>query len=112
MAAATYNIVIDQGSDFAMECVPKNDGVPVDLTGYMARAHLRAKQGADVLVKAFDCTVVDAANGLVKMEMTNADTQLLTPGNGYYDLEIYTANDVLVSRLLQGKVKITPETTK
>lgn len=112
MAAATYNIVIDQGSDYALDAVVKENGTPMDLTGYLARAHLRPKKGSNVLTQAFTCTMTDAANGELKMELANADTALISPGFYYYDLEIYTAGDVVVSRILQGKAKVSAETTK
>ena len=112
MAAATYNITIDQGSDFSLDFVVKSNDVPVDLTGYSARAHLRPKKGSDTLTAQFTCTITDAVNGAIKIELPNATSSGVEPGIYYYDLEIYTANDAIVNRLLQGKATLTPETTK
>ena len=42
MAAGTYDVIVDQGSDFALEVTIKDDSTNVtDLTGYSARAHIR-----------------------------------------------------------------------
>lgn len=112
MAAANFDIVIDQGSDYALEFVVKNNGVVVDLTGYSARAHLRPKKGSNTLTQAFTCTITDAVNGVVKMELSNSDSTALSPGYYYYDLEIYTAGDAIVNRLLEGKASLSAETTK
>ena len=46
MAAATYNLVIDQGSDFVIDLVVKQSGSIKDLTNYSARAQLRTKKDA------------------------------------------------------------------
>lgn len=112
MSAATFNITIDQGSDYALDFVVKQNGIPVDLTGYAARADLRPRKGSDTLTAQFTCAVVTPASGLVKMSLANAVSSAVEAGIYYYDLEIYTAGDAIVKRLLQGRVKLNPETTK
>ena len=112
MAAGRYDIVIEQGTDFALEAVVKQDGTPIDLTGYDSRAHLRPKKGSDTLTQAFTCTMVDIANGRMKMSMANADSKSISPGRYYYDWEIFTSGDALVSRVLEGDAKVSAETTK
>ena len=42
MSAARYDLVIDQGSDFAIEFTVAEAGTAKNLTGYSARAQLRA----------------------------------------------------------------------
>lgn len=112
MSAATHNIVIDQGSDFALDMVVKQDNVPVDLTGYFARAHLRPKKGSNTQTATFTCSLPTPASGTVRMEMANATSSAITPAVYYYDLEIYTAGDAVVNRLLEGEAKLSAETTK
>ena len=41
MSAARYDLVIDQGSDFAVEFTVAEASVVKNLTGYSARAQLR-----------------------------------------------------------------------
>lgn len=113
MAAGTYNIVIDQGSDFALDLVVKVNGVVKDLTLYSARAHLRAsKDPSAALTASFDCTISDAVNGVMQMAMTNAATAAIAKGIYYYDLEIYTSADASVTRLLHGKAEVRQEITR
>ena len=112
MAAGIYNIIIDQGSDWAEEFTVKDNGVARDLTGYSARAQMRAKSSSTSIVGTFVCTLPDAANGVVKMALGNAASSAIAPGTYDYDLEIYTVGDASVTRLLGGKVTLTPETTK
>jgi hypothetical protein len=114
MAAGTHNIIIDKGSDFSMELSLIQSGAPVSLSGYSARAHLRSSKSVSApLVATFVCTILSPnTDGKIHVHMPNANTSNVTPGRYYYDLEIYTANDATVTRLVQGDVTITPEVTR
>jgi hypothetical protein len=112
MTAANYNLTIDQGSDFAIDLVVKDDSVVKNLTGYSARAQMRNTKGAAAIAATFTCTIPSAADGEVKMELPNATSSSISAGKYYYDLELYTSSDAIVSRLMQGTVIITPEVTR
>jgi len=113
MAAATYNLVIDQGSDFTLDLVVKESGSVKNLTGYSARAQLRTKKDASGDAAAsFTCTVTDAANGGLRMELSNATSSAISAGRYYYDLEIHTGSDAVVKRLIQGEVTVNQEVTR
>jgi hypothetical protein len=112
MSAATYNIAIDQGSDFAVELQISEEGVPRVLTGYFARAHIRKTKTSGVVAAEFTCTITDALDGKLTMVMPNADTSALAYGSYFYDMEIYTLNDAAVTRMLQGEVVVTQEVTR
>jgi len=112
MTAATYNLTIDQGSDFAIDLVVKDSGVVKDLTGYSARAQMRSTKGASTIAATFTSTILSAVAGKVKMELSNAASSALSPGKYYYDLELYTSGNTIVSRLMQGTVILTPEVTR
>ena len=112
MTAANHNLTIDQGSDFVIDLVISDEGVVKNLTGYSARAQMRTTKSASAIAATFTCTVTDASAGTVKMELPNATSSALSPGKYYYDLELYTASDVIVARLIQGTVILTPEVTR
>lgn len=113
MTAATYDLVIDQGSDFAIDLLIKEEGVPKDLTGYLARAQMRSTRTSSTVAGSFTCTVLTPnTNGKVKMELPNAVSSLMEAGRYFYDLEIHTANNVIVKRLIQGEVVINQEVTR
>ena len=101
MAAGIYDIVIDQGADFSIQLDLKNNGSAVNLTGFTARAQLRATPTSSELAGSFTINFTDRANGQLKMEMTNSTTAGLPPGKYYYDLESVSGGGV-VTRLLQG----------
>ena len=112
MTAANHNLTIDQGSDFVIDLVISDEGVVKNLTGYSARAQMRTTKSASTIAATFTCTVTDATGGTVKMELPNATSSAISPGKYYYDLELYTANNVIVARLMQGTVILTPEVTR
>lgn len=112
MPAATYNLTIEQGADFAIQLTLSEDGSAKELAGYSARAQMRLKKTDVSPAASFTCTVTSPSEGKVKMSLTNAITTALSPGIYYYDLELYTANDDNVTRLLQGQATVIAEVTK
>jgi hypothetical protein len=112
MSAATYNFNLDQGADFALELVMKEEGVVKDLTGYSARAQIRKSKEAATPAASFNCTIPAPTEGKIKLDMSNSVSVNIPAGIYYYDLEIYTGSDYFVLRLLQGQVTVTREITR
>lgn len=112
MSAATYNLSIDQGSNFAIQLTLTEDGNPKDITGYLARAQLRTTKTSSTVSATFECTVTDAVNGGVRMHLPNAVTAALPAGLYYYDLELYSSDEYIVTRLLEGQANVSQEVTR
>lgn len=112
MSAARYNLVIDQGSDFAVNFTVKDNGSAKDLTGYSARAQMRTTKSASSVAATFTCTIPDPSNGTVVMTLPNATSSAMAAGQYVYDLEIFTSGDVIVTRILQGTVDLDQEVTR
>ncbi len=113
MTAAVYNLVIDQGSDFAINLTIKELGAVKDLTGYSARAQMRSSRTSSTVAASFTCTVLSpATGGVVQMSLSNSVSSALASGRYFYDLEIHTPSDAVVRRLIQGEVTLNPEVTR
>ena len=112
MSAGTYNLVIDQGSDFALDLVIKQAGTALNLTNYSGRAQLRTTVSASSASATFSVTITNASEGALKIQLPAATSTALAAGEYVYDLEIYTANDSIVKRIIQGGATITPEVTR
>jgi hypothetical protein len=113
MTAANYNLVIDQGSDYALNLNIKESGSVKDLTGYSARAQMRPTKTSSTVSASFTCTVLTpASEGNIKMELSNAVSSAMSPGLYYYDLEIYNSGEVVVKRLIQGEITLNQEVTR
>jgi len=112
MTAARYDLVIDQGSDFAIEFTVNESGSAKNLTGYTARAQLRPTKSSSTLTATFTCSIPTPTNGKISMILSNATTTGLAAGRFFYDLEIFTSGNSAVTRLLHGEVEITQEVTR
>ena len=112
MAAGKYNITIDQGSDYALQLTVKENAVAKDITGYGVRGQLRPSITSSTLTASFTGSLVTAASGILKVELTNTTTAAMSPGKYYYDVEIYTSNNAIVQRLIQGTATVRAEVTR
>ena len=112
MSAGTYNLVIDQGSDFALDLVIKQAGTALNLANYSGRAQLRTAHSASSASASFSVTVTNASEGALKLQLSASTSSNLAAGQYVYDLEIYTANDSIVKRIVEGDVTLTPEVTR
>ena len=112
MSAASYDLVIDQGSTFAIDLTIKESGSAKDLTGYSARAQMRTTKTSSTVAATFTCTILNASNGTMKMELPATTSSAMEAGMFFYDLEIFTPSDAIVKRLLEGKVTLNQEVTR
>ena len=112
MAAGKYDIVIDQGSDFAIEIQVQQESANVNLSTHSARAQLRPTPTSSTKTADFTCSITNAAQGKIKMSLLNSVTANIANGKYYYDLELVNSSDSSVTRLLEGVARVTPEVTR
>jgi len=107
--ATVQNLVIDQGTTFALSIdLTNDDGSPKDLSLYTPRAQLRKSYYTNTYT-AFTTSKVDLT-GEVTMSLTSAQTSALKAGRYVYDLEIEDPSETL--RILEGIITVTPEVTR
>ena len=112
MAAGKYDIVIDQGSDFAIEVQIQQNSANVNLSTHSARAQLRPTPTSSTKTADFTCSIVNASQGRIKMSLGNSVTANISNGKYYYDLELVNSSDSSVTRLIEGVARVTPEVTR
>ena len=112
MAAANYDLTIDQGSTFVIDITINESGSVKDLTGYSARSQMRSTKTSTDVAASFTCTIPVPSSGIVKMELPATTSSAMTAGLYFYDLEIHTAGDAIVKRLIEGKVTLNQEVTR
>jgi hypothetical protein len=121
MAAGIYNFTIEQGATFTRQFKYKNsEGVGIDLTNYAVRMQIRKNIGAST--PELSLTESATPNGsllsvgsgddvnVITLTITAADTSTMSFDTAVYDLEIDLLN--VVTRLLQGKIKLSKEVTR
>tara|TARA_R110000868_G_scaffold74293_6_gene214782 strand:+ start:2524 stop:2880 length:357 start_codon:yes stop_codon:yes gene_type:complete len=115
--AVTYNTTIDQGADWYINFTYEQpDGTPVDITNYTAALQIRTSPLARTAVLTLvdgDGITITGASGLIECHATAEQTAAITNGRYAYDIEI-TSPQVgnAVTRLVQGTIEVTPQTTR
>jgi hypothetical protein len=111
--AAKANILIDQGTTFSTSVtVSAANGSVLSLTGYTAAAQLRKSYQAGNATP-FNVTIASNSQlGVINLVMAANTTQGLTAGRYVYDLEIYSAGNTSVTRVVEGIVTVTPGVTR
>lgn len=92
MTRTLIDFTIDQGADWAKR-VPLLDeaGAAADLTGYDARMQIREHDTDDVILADLRVgagITIDAANGIVTLALTAAQTTAITVALAVYDLKM------------------------
>ncbi|MEU0568112.1 hypothetical protein ABZ297_22385 [Nonomuraea sp. NPDC005983] len=118
MAAATYDLLIEQGTDYDRVLTVRSQASghpPLDLTGCTVRAHVRAHHGADAPLLYDLATgglaITDAAAGKVALHIPGETSAAWTWRIGVSDLELVDAGGRPL-RLLAGAVRVTGEVTR
>ncbi|MBT7895864.1 MAG: hypothetical protein HN564_02605 [Flavobacteriales bacterium] len=121
MAAGKYSFIIEQGSTFTRTFKYKDaNGDPFDLTGYDVRMQIRSSHSSLTPIDTFDnggeggfelsIPVSGSVKNQITLTITATQTAAFTFDQALYDIEIESGS--IVTRLLQGKIKLSPEITK
>jgi len=111
MAAGTYNLSIEQGSSWQLRLdVDSSAGTDMDITGYTFASKL-AKSYYDENPVSMTPTIINAAAGTFKLELSPTQTSSLDPAIEYiYDIKM-TSDSGEVTRLIQGRATISAGVT-
>lgn len=112
------DLTIDQGSDVAVEIhlVDKN-GAAKNLNYHTITATMKKTYNSDSDDTTSFTSIVasPATRGIVTLSLTHLQTELLKPGRYVYDVEMSyldSDSDMIVERILEGQVVVTPSVTR
>ena len=111
MAAGKYDFTLEQGTTFSREITVQENGSAMNLTSYTARMQMRSTHDSTSAALSFTVAVSNAAQGKVSISATDTQTSAVEEGIYVYDLEIESSQGA-VTRLMEGKVTVTPEVTR
>jgi hypothetical protein len=122
MSLVNYNLDVIQGSTFSAQLFAKNaDGTAIDLSGYEVRGVVKYNYGTGVALvnlnpavntgQAPPLNTYTAASGVVDVSIPATGAAALPVTIGVYDIEMYSAGETEVRKLLDGRVRIHPEVT-
>lgn len=113
MPAAKLNLTVEQGTTYSKRLVWKDKNRrPINIVGWSARMHIRKTVADSVVILELTSAngrIAFPAAGAIEIRLTAAETAALQPG--VYDLEM-VAPDGSVTRLVEGKVIVSPEVTR
>lgn len=127
MAAGRYSFVIEQGATTNIQINWTDaSGSAIDLTGYQARMQIRPTVESDVVFLSLSSSLQGSCNTGINLSGSNGTTplssgslaiyisahssSLLDFNEAYYDLELEKGCEV--TRLLEGKVKLSKNVTR
>ena len=109
--ASIANLYVDAGTTYSnIITVAANNGFPLNLTDYTVKSQMRKSYSSSVAYD-FTATILDAATGKVRLQLTPEQSETIPPGRWLYDVEI-TASDGSRTRVVEGIVTVTPQITK
>jgi len=126
MAAGKYSFIIEQGATTDFEIIWKDaEGSRSDLTGYHARMQIRSDYGANSTLYASLSSSLKAdgtglnlsgssgtnplSSGSIGIFISAASSSAFSFGEAKYDLEVVSGS--YVTRLLEGRIKLSKEVT-
>ena len=127
MAAGKYSFLIEQGAslNFELNWVDSDDK-PLDLTGYQGRMHIRPTLESETIYLSLTSSLQECGTGInfsgssgdtpvqsgsIGVFISAKVTENLNFTDGVYDLEVFQ-NDCEVTRLIEGKVKLSKNVTR
>jgi hypothetical protein len=121
MAAGQYSFTIEQGATLVKQFTYKDtSGDVVNLDGYTASMQIRSSVDSDIKIADFNNiqlgslrilpTTGSAATGTIELNIHATSSSLYTFDQAVYDLEIENAG--AVTRLLQGRIKLSKNVTR
>ena len=120
MAAGIYNFTIEQGATFTRTFKYKDaNGDALSLSSHDVRMQLRTSISSNSTIISLTevagtngsvITVGGAGNNEILVTISATDTAAMSFDTAVYDLEIESSS--VVTRLLQGKIKLSKEVTR
>jgi len=108
--ATKANLVIDQGATYSVLLdITDDDEQVINLTGYTGAAQVRKHYTSSNSV-AFTVSIAPA-DGTVQLSLTANQTGTMIAGRYVYDVEL-TNSSGIISRVVEGIVTVTPQSTR
>ena len=110
--AEFLELYMDQGADFSTTISLNDDdtNVPQNVAGYVVTSHMRKSLLSTNTTASFQCSILNAGDGELLMEMSAANTANIKAGSYFFDVKVYESNTY--TRLIEGVIYVTPSITR
>ena len=111
--AAYVELILDQGTTFN-NIINLSDDITnsnINISGYTVRSQMRRSYYSANATANITCTITNAVQGEITMNMSAGTTANIKAGRYLFDLETVDDFDT-VSRVLEGIITVTPGITR
>jgi hypothetical protein len=111
--AAYVELYMDQGSTFnnTLNITDDLTNASVNISGYVVRSQMRRSYYSANASAIINCTITDAAQGEIVLNLPAANTANIKAGRYLFDVETVDTFGT-TSRILEGTITVTPEITR
>jgi hypothetical protein len=112
MTAAYQDQYIEQGTTFNTQItLDGSNGVAYDLSSFTASSQAKKSYYSSNVILQLNATISDPANGIITISANSATTSTLPIGRLVYDVIITDTVYGNVTRVLEGKIIVSPGVT-
>lgn len=104
MAVPAVNILIEKATDFSTNFKLKQDGAPINLTGYTFSSKMRRHPSSSTSYNFTVTPVAPYSNGVIKVGMASTITSTLPTGRYVYDVLITISGTT--TKVIEGNVLV------
>jgi hypothetical protein len=105
-------LFVDQGSTYENTIdLTADDGTAINVAGYVFSGQVRKSYYSQSVAANLTITVLNSANGNVKISMNSATTANIKAGRYVYDVKMKDTGNT-TTRILEGIITVTPQVTK
>lgn len=104
---------VQQGATYTLNFTAytgSSTGSAFNFTGYSLRSKIRQRYNSTSVTATFTASILSSTGGTGRISLSSTQTAALAEGGYVYDLEAYTTG-LVVNRVLEGKLLVTPEVT-
>ena len=105
----TRKLQIYREADFVDVIQWSHDGAPVDLSGYVIEGCIKQAYSDAQPAASFTVNILNAAQGLFELSLTEAQTEALAFDAGVFDVRARIGT--LTQQLMRGIVRVYPSAT-
>lgn len=110
--ANQVELFCDQGTDFSITLdLSADDGSAINVAGYSLSSSIRKSYYSSNVTANLTVSVLDTANGNIRLSMNSATTTNIKAGRYLYDVKMVDSSNV-TSRVIEGIVTVYPQITK
>ena len=112
MAAGYSDQYLEQGTTFTSQLTLADAyGNPYNLTGFTIASQAKKSYYSSNVYIQFTTSVYNANNGVIQLSLDAPTSANVPAGNYVYDVTIQQTSSGIVTRVLEGKVYVSPGVT-